>query len=341
MKINNYFRRLQRTYERIRVSLVLWGSWAVLYAQNVGIGTSTPTERLHVQGNLRLEGAFMPGNNPGAAGALLRSAGTGVPPVWISPGANGDILTITGGLPTWNNGNGLFWRLIGNSGTNPAINFLGTTDAQPLVIRTNNTERMRVTEVGRVGIGTTTPHVGSRLDVQGSGTEGVLLPQVALTSANTWSPVGGAATARMLVYNTATAGGGINAVTPGYYYWDGTRWTPMRYIYPILSTQEPGTYTIPGSCSCHASCMQYTGIYIDLPPGQWVVMVNDPTGVKSLTAIPGDASVGGPFQLFTNSSCTGTAQGLLGGKIVGPENHGSLEGITIVSNPGTSVVRYY
>jgi trimeric autotransporter adhesin len=46
----------------------------------------------------------------------------------------------------WNGGNvqrrsaeGLAWLLTGNSGTDPAVNFLGTTDAQPLVIRTNNT----------------------------------------------------------------------------------------------------------------------------------------------------------------------------------------------------------
>jgi len=31
-----------------------------------------------------------------------------------------------------------FWSLKGNSGTNPAINFLGTKDAQPLVFRVNN-----------------------------------------------------------------------------------------------------------------------------------------------------------------------------------------------------------
>jgi hypothetical protein len=37
------------------------------------------------------------------------------------------------------------------------VNFVGTTDARPLVIRTNNTERMRVTETGFVGIGTATP----------------------------------------------------------------------------------------------------------------------------------------------------------------------------------------
>jgi hypothetical protein len=52
---------------------------------------------------------------------------------------------------------GSAWALTGNSGTNPAVNFLGTTDNQPLVIRTNNTERMRVTETGNVGIGTAAP----------------------------------------------------------------------------------------------------------------------------------------------------------------------------------------
>jgi hypothetical protein len=47
----------------------------------------------------------------------------------------------------WNAGNvqrrsaeGLAWLLTGNSGTNPAVNFLGTTDAQPLVIRVNNAQ---------------------------------------------------------------------------------------------------------------------------------------------------------------------------------------------------------
>ena len=58
------------------------------------------------------------------------------------------------------------WAPTGNSGMNPAVNFLGTTDAQPLVIRTNNIERMRVTATGNVGIGTTSPT--ARLEVAGS-----------------------------------------------------------------------------------------------------------------------------------------------------------------------------
>jgi hypothetical protein len=43
---------------------------------------------------------------------------------WLDPSALG--------------GGGAGWALTGNSGTNPAVNFLGTTDAQPLVIRVNN-----------------------------------------------------------------------------------------------------------------------------------------------------------------------------------------------------------
>jgi len=50
--------------------------------QNVGIGINAPTERLHVAGNLRLDGAFMPGNQPGAPGNILLSQGAGTPPIW-------------------------------------------------------------------------------------------------------------------------------------------------------------------------------------------------------------------------------------------------------------------
>lgn len=50
-----------------------------------------------------------------------------------------------------------FWKLDGNNGTDSTHHFLGTTDSQPLRVNTNNAERMRITENGRVGIGTTTP----------------------------------------------------------------------------------------------------------------------------------------------------------------------------------------
>ena len=49
------------------------------------------------------------------------------------------------------------WSLTGNTSTNPPTNYLGTTDAKDLVIKTNATEKVRVTTNGTVGIGTTAP----------------------------------------------------------------------------------------------------------------------------------------------------------------------------------------
>jgi hypothetical protein len=49
------------------------------------------------------------------------------------------------------------WFLNGNAGTNPASNFLGTTDTEPLVVKTGGAERIRVDTNGNVGIGTTNP----------------------------------------------------------------------------------------------------------------------------------------------------------------------------------------
>jgi hypothetical protein len=49
------------------------------------------------------------------------------------------------------------WQTLGNAGTNPATNFVGTTDGQSLAFRTNNTENMRLTTAGSLGIGTTAP----------------------------------------------------------------------------------------------------------------------------------------------------------------------------------------
>jgi hypothetical protein len=58
------------------------------------------------------------------------------------------------------------WSLTGNSGTNPANNFLGTLDGQPLVIKTNNNEAMRIDASGNIGIGTNNPT--AKLNVDGS-----------------------------------------------------------------------------------------------------------------------------------------------------------------------------
>ncbi|NOS56732.1 MAG: hypothetical protein HOP37_10820 [Cyclobacteriaceae bacterium] len=77
------------------------------------------------------------------------------------PAANAaGVLTNDGtGTLTWAAG-GSGWGLTGNSGTNPATNFLGTTDAQPLRFATGvgGVERMRIDASGKVGIGTVSPN---------------------------------------------------------------------------------------------------------------------------------------------------------------------------------------
>jgi hypothetical protein len=87
------------------------------------------------------------------------------------------------------------WTLAGNTGTNAATNFLGTTDPTDFVTRTNNAERMRVTSAGLVGIGTPAPtqalDIEGSIRVRGGGpTAGdVLMSQDALGNA-TWSTSG-------------------------------------------------------------------------------------------------------------------------------------------------------
>jgi hypothetical protein len=57
------------------------------------------------------------------------------------------------------------WNITGNSGIDPSSNFLGTTDNQPLVIKTNGKEALRINPAGSIGVGTNSPqnrlHVGS------------------------------------------------------------------------------------------------------------------------------------------------------------------------------------
>jgi hypothetical protein len=56
------------------------------------------------------------------------------------------------------------WNLQGNSSTNPATDFIGTADNKSLVFRTNNSERIRITSGGAVGINA---NPASTFDVDG------------------------------------------------------------------------------------------------------------------------------------------------------------------------------
>ncbi len=96
--------------------------------------------------------------------------------------------------------NGKDWSLLGNIGTNPVNNYLGTIDNADLVIRTNATERMRIDGTdGNIGVNVA-PNTTARLTVTSTGTEDAI-------NANTANATGRA----ILATNTATNGIGIIA----------------------------------------------------------------------------------------------------------------------------------
>lgn len=67
----------------------------------------------------------------------------------------------TPAVPSWSvaaGGANVYWSQLGNTGTVPGTNYVGTTDNNSLGFRTNGVERVRIdSATGNVGIGTTTP----------------------------------------------------------------------------------------------------------------------------------------------------------------------------------------
>lgn len=98
-----------------------------------------------------------------------------------------DSVTISGDSLFWWNDHGVshgyilpvinnMWKTTGNSGTTPGTNFIGTTDAQSLVIKTNAIERMRFNTSGAIAVGSGTDY----------GTAGYVLSTNGSAAAPTW-----------------------------------------------------------------------------------------------------------------------------------------------------------
>ncbi len=164
---------------------------------NVGIGTASPAYRLDLasgtfgfgSSNVRTEtrdNAGLQGNAGAQSGFFETASPTNYPSgasswwhlidVRHSNNSNNYALQIAGSFfdqnlyfrktnnsatTPWSQilttGGNLAWMTTGNAGTNASTNFIGTTDAIDFVVRTNNTEKMRVLSGGNVGIGTTAP----------------------------------------------------------------------------------------------------------------------------------------------------------------------------------------
>lgn len=82
------------------------------------------------------------------------------------------------------NADSLAWTTKGNTGTNTASHFLGTTDNKALVIKTNGTERMQVTADGNLQF------TGALMPAASAGTSGQVLTSAGPSAPPTWTSPG-------------------------------------------------------------------------------------------------------------------------------------------------------
>lgn len=87
------------------------------------------------------------------------------------------------------------------------------------------------------GFGTDKPNKSAAVDIQSS-KRGLLIPRVELVETTNQAPITTPETS-LMVYNQATA----NDVTPGYYYWDGTKWARFAKQSEIIEIELKGDVT--------------------------------------------------------------------------------------------------
>lgn len=75
----------------------------------------------------------------------------------------------------------------------------------------------------QVAVGTFTPDSSAQLEVSATN-KGLLVPRIALSSTVVTAPIVGTPAQSLYIYNTATAGVSPNNVTPGFYYWEDSKW---------------------------------------------------------------------------------------------------------------------
>ena len=207
---------------------------AQVFAQNLGIGPDTfdPDASAGVEMRFTNKGLLIPrvALTSTSSASPITSPATSL--LIYNTATAGDV---TPGYYYWNGSKWMrllaiddkpAWLLSGNAATTPGTNFIGTTDAKDLVFKTNSAEIMRITSAGNVGIGPDIfdPDASAGVEMRFSN-KGLLIPRVALTSTSSPSPITSPANS-LLIYNTATTGD----VTPGYYYWTGSKWMRLLAI---------------------------------------------------------------------------------------------------------------
>jgi hypothetical protein len=115
----------------------------------VGIGTTNPINSAALDVTSTSSGVLIPRMTLAQKNAIVSPA-TGLL-IYQNDGVSG-FWCFNGTV--WTTFSDTSWLTLGNSGTSPATNYLGTNDSKELIVKTNNTEALRVNTNSNVGIGT-------------------------------------------------------------------------------------------------------------------------------------------------------------------------------------------
>ncbi len=228
--------------------------FATIFAQNnVGIGTTAPDQSAILELFSPTKGLLVPRTTiaqlsaPVATGLVIydtdsncyvlyngvlwknlcTGAGGGIDSIYFSPDGTVFVKDPNGVKSTVQKA----WLTDGNIGTTAGTNFVGTTDAQDLVLKSNSTEVLRATTNGAVGINTSAPVPTALLEMT-STTRGVLFPSLTTAQRDAiTSPAVG-----LTVYNNTLA---------VHQFWNGTCWvnvgqTVCSFDYDLSQSQTSG-----------------------------------------------------------------------------------------------------
>jgi hypothetical protein len=160
---SNNFPLIMRTNNNERMRILTTG--------NVGIGETNPGSRLTVARTLHITNSggtpeFRISAPSGANSTTFKTSAQSANITYTLPGNdgnNGDVLVTDGsGVLSWGEPG---WSIVGNTIAD-ANKFLGTINSQPLIFKTNNSERLRVTSAGAIGINEDNP--SQKLEVAGN-----------------------------------------------------------------------------------------------------------------------------------------------------------------------------
>lgn len=179
----------------------------------------------------------------------------------------------------------------------------------------------------QVGIGTEQPHSSTQLHIVAQD-RGVLFPQVPLKSRTDQETISNGNVTSLLVYNTSTS----TDLNPGYYFWDGTQWSPLGVnpIYTGNGAPTPSTPNAPGAGSIYVD--EFTGDIYTYNGSDWVTQTTSAT--NGLSIDNQQVKLGG--ELTAPTTISSSAENTL--SIKGLENEDSPD-VMLVVDPQSGVLK--